>query len=586
MNNSFKFSLKLYVLFFLSSFLFTPFSLTSDEELSIEDIQQLQELKLGETIIEENEKFLELQTSVLREEELCEECIYGYNLFSNIPTTFALSTNVPIPQDYILGPGDKVKIEYFGSNKDKAEDFISRIGLVNLPLLGPINITGLSMKEAEELIRKRVSEELIGTEVFISLSELRSINVYIVGAAYKPGTYTVSSLASLTNIIFSTGGPDKVGSLRNIEVKRKGKLIKQYDFYKLLLEGDTSQDMRLQEGDTIFYPLIENVVRIDGSVQRPGNYEISEKSDAAELVRFSGLLMKNDLKVQFSRFNSSLNKREVTLYEDIQKFENISLKDGDSINILRSSKQDQANVLIAGEVLYPGYYDASAGQTILDILSLAGGITDLGYPEGAIFTRESVKQQQKDSYIKNAENLERSLVDAVASGNQIEGEAYIAISEFITKLKEQEPIGRQVVEIDDYSLQSDPRSNFTLQDGDTLFIPKRSSSISVVGEVLNSSTLLYRDELSIQDYIDLSGGTTEGADLSRIFIILPNGQSLIYKRKLFQNELINQLLPGSTIVVSRNPDPYNWLKLTTIITPILSDLAISAASISAISNNN
>ena len=100
------------------------------------------------------------------------------------------------------------------------------------------------------------------------------------------------------------------------------------------------------------------------------------------------------------------------------------------------------------------------------------------------------------------------------------------------------------------------------------------------------STLLYRDELSIQDYIDLSGGTTEGADLSRIFIILPNGQSLIYKRKLFQNELINQLLPGSTIVVSRNPDPYNWLKLTTIITPILSDLAISAASISAISNNN
>jgi len=421
--------------------------------------------------------------------------------------------------------------------------------------------------------------------VYISLSELRSINVYIVGAAYKPGTYTVSSLASLTNIIFSTGGPDKVGSLRNIEVKRNGKLIKTYDFYKLLLEGDTSQDIRLQEGDTIFYPLINEVVRIDGSVQRPGNYEISDESDVSEILSFSGLLVKGDLKVQLSRYNASLNRREVTIYEDIQIFNSVSLEDGDSINILRSSKQDQANVLLSGEFLYPGYYDASSGQTISEIIKQAGGLTDLGYPEGAIFTRESVREQQKESYIKNAEGLERSLLNAVSSGNKIDGEAYVAINEFIAKLKEQDPIGRQVVTIDEYSLELDPKLDFILQDGDTIFIPKKSSSISVVGEVLNSSTLMYKDGLSIQDYIDLSGGTTEVADLSRIFIILPNGQSLIYKRKLFQKDLVNELLPGSTIVVSRNPDPYNWLKLTSVITPILSDLAISAASLSAISNN-
>ena len=585
MKAFFKFSFNICKLFILVNFLFLPLGLIS-EDLSIEDIQELQELKLGENVIKEDEKFLELQTSVRREEEECKECIYGYDLFLNIPTTFALSTNVPIPQDYTLGPGDKLKIEYFGNNTDKSEDFISRTGLINLPLLGPINIAGQDIKTAEELIRKRVDKELIGTEVYISLSELRSINVYTVGAAYKPGTYTISSLASLTNIIFSTGGPSKVGSLRHIEVKRNGKLLKKYDFYKLLLEGDTSQDMRLQEGDTIFYPLINSVVRIDGSVQRPGNYEISKLSDVSEIIKFSGLLMKGDLKVQFSRFNRSLNKREVTIFDSIQAFNDITLEDGDSINIMRSSRQDQANVLVSGEVLYPGYYDTSNGQTISEILEQAGGLTDLGYPEAAIFTRESVREQQKASYTKNAENLERSLIDAVSSGNPIDGEAYMAINQFIEKLKEQEPIGRQVVDIDDYSLQSDPKLDFILQDGDTIFIPKRSSSISVVGEVLNASTLLYREELSIQDYIDLSGGTTEGADLSRIFIILPNGQSLVYKRKLFQNDFINQLLPGSTIVVSRNPDPYNWLKLTSIITPILSDLAISAASISAISNDN
>ena len=162
----------------------------------------------------------------------------------------------------------------------------------------------------------------------------------------------------------------------------------------------------------------------------------------------------------------------------------------------------------------------------------------------------------------------------------------MAITEFIEKLRAQEPIGRQVASIDEYSLQSDPKLNFILQDGDSIFIPKRSTSISVVGEVLNSTTLLFKEDLSIQDYIDLAGGTTDGADLSRIFIILPNGQSLIYKKKLFQNEINNRLLPGSTVVVSRDPDPYNWLSLTSVITPILSDLAISAASISAISNDN
>ena len=112
------------------------------------------------------------------------------------------------------------------------------------------------------------------------------------------------------------------------------------------------------------------------------------------------------------------------------------------------------------------------------------------------------------------------------------------------------------------------------------------SSVSVVGEVLNSSTLLYREDLAIQDYIDLAGGITAGADKSRIFVILPNGQSMTYKRKLFQNDISQNLLPGSTIVISRDPDPLNWLKLTTLITPILSDLAISVASISAISNDN
>ena len=142
-----------------------------------------------------------------------------------------------------------------------------------------------------------------------------------------------------------------------------------------------------------------------------------------------------------------------------------------------------------------------------------------------------------------------------------------------------------MVSVDSYTLNSDPKYNFELQDGDRLVIPKRTSVINVVGEVLNVTTHVFDQDLSVEDYIKLSGGFTDGADLSKIFVIMPNGQAVLYKQRLFQNDISNNLLPGSTVVVSRNPNPFNWLGLTSVITPILSDLAVSAAAIAAINNN-
>ena len=559
----------------------------SKDQISVDDIRELEEIKTGAPTIREEEKFLEIQTSVLREDnEKCKKCIYGYNLFKEAPTTFALSSNMPVPSDYVLGPGDKLRIDYFGNEKETFDDYISRSGTIMLPILGPINVAGLQLQKAQELIRKKASEELIGTEVYISISELRSINVYVVGAAYKPGTYTVSSLASLTNIIFSTGGPNEEGSLRKITVKRGGEIINEYDFYNLIFLGDTSNNKRLQDGDTIYYPLITETVRIDGSVQRPGIFELNSNETLSDLIKFSGFKNREKSKIEFSRFDPTQNLRKVEIYDNYSLVESKILKNGDSINFLSSSNIGISNILLKGEFVYPGYYDISSGETISDVIQKAGGLNEYAYPEGAVFTRKSVMDQQKESFIKTAQSLERSLIDAVSSGSQIDGEAYNAISQFINTLKETKPIGRQVVTIDEYSLRTDPKANFSLQDGDILFIPKKSSSVSVVGEVLNSTTHLYDDSLSIEEYIELSGGTTEGADLSKIFVILPNGRSVSYKRKLFSNDISNQILPGSTIVVSRNPDPYNWFQLTSVITPVLSDLAVSAAAISAISNDN
>ncbi len=576
------------ILIFLLSLGFYSSINTQESQLSIEELRELESQKQEQSIIKDEEKFLEIQTTVKRdpEEDDCLDCIYGYELFDETPTTFALSTNVPVPQEYVMAPGDKIKIEYFGSNSDKSELYISRSGELNLPLLGPINISGLDFNYAKKLIENKVKNELIGTDVFISLAEMRSINVYAVGAAYKPGTYTLGALSSLTSVIFSTGGPSREGSLRNIQLKRDGKIIQTYDFYDLLLKGDTSSDVRLLDGDTIYYPLIESSARVDGAVMRAGLFEVLPGDTIETLIDFSGLRNRNLVKLEYSYFDELTESRKAdSLKVDAETLQK-KVFNGDSINVINSSQLEFSNVLLKGEFVYPGYYDISSNLTILDVIEKAGGFTDSAYPEASVFTRESIKDQQKESYIKTAENLEKSLIDAVSTGNQIEGEAYEAIVAFINNLKETEPAGRQVVSVDEYSLKTDPRLNFQLQDGDVLYIPKRSSSVAVVGEVLNSTTHLFSNDLTVMDYIELSGGLTDGADPSKIFVIFPSGQAVTFQRKLFQSDLSQRLIPGSTIVVSRNPDPFNWLKLASVISPVLSDLAVSAAAIAAISDNN
>ena len=568
-------------------FLFISASYISAVEVpSVSDIQALESLKLGKDIVETDKEYREIQTSTLKgEEALCDYCIFGYNFFNSTPTTFALSSNVPLPTDYTLGPGDKIAIEFFGTNSEKKEGFISRSGTFNIPLLGPTSLAGLKFSKAEELIKKRVNQELIGTDVYLSLSEMRSINVYVVGAAFKPGTYTVSSLASLTNVILASGGPSQQGSLRNIQVKRNGLLVNTYDFYDLILKGDTSKDIRLQESDAVFFPLIDNKVKIGGSVQRSGYFEIKKGENIGNILSFAGIENNHqDTKIQFSRYNADTRLREVKMLDSSEESEKLMLMNGDSINVISSLSVEPMHVEILGEVQYPGFYDINPGETVSDLIARAGGMTNQAYPEAAIFTRKLVAIQQGESYTKNADNLEKAVIDAVTLGAKMDGESYAAISSFIEKLRTTEPIGRQVVFLDDYALNSDPKNNFTLQHQDKLIIPQRSSSVSVVGEVLNSTTHIFDENLSVQDYIKLSGGYSDGADLSKIFVILPNGQAVLYKRRLFQDDISNSLLPGSTVVVSRNPNPFNWLNLTSIITPVLSDLAVSAAAIAAISD--
>jgi len=507
----------------------------------------------------------------------CDDCVFGYDLFRSTPTTFALSSDVPVPPSYTLGPGDELRIEYYGNENLTKKGFITRTGTLHLPLLGPVTLAGLTFSEAEDLVTKKVGIELIGTDIFMTLSKLRSINIYVLGAAYQPGTYTISALSTLTNALFTTGGVSQVGSVRNIQVKRKGKVVKTFDLYDLLLKGDTSSDTRLQQGDTIFIPLITATISIQGSVLRPGNFEIKVGERLKDVLAFSGDI-RPKAKIELNRMDYDSMERKVSFFsiEETGAL-NLVMRGGDSINVAESISLEAKNVLLTGEFHFPGYYSIMPGDKLYDLIVRAGGYTEEAYTEAAVFTRVSIAELQRDSYAKIADTLEKVMAE---KGEASRG----SISAFIEKIRTTEPTGRQVIEADLLYIKTDPKLNLTLQADDTLFVPQRPSSITVVGEVLNAASHIYDESLSIEDYIDLCGGFTEGADKKRIYVVLPNGQSVPSKLGLLSKDVSNSLLTGSIIVVSRDTDPINWYNITSFLSPLLADLAITAAALAAIQN--
>ena len=584
-----NYHLKLWVCLFT---LISCLTMYSEEELTPSQMKALKELSQQTdaelTDDEQNyQEFLTFKEDERRKGE-CEqrECIFGYSLFSSVPLTFALSSDVPVPPSYTLGPGDELKIEYYGNENLSKEGYITRTGTLHLPLLGPITLAGLTFSEAETLIRNKVKTELIGTNTFVTLGELRSINIYVLGSAHKPGAYTISALSTLTNALFATGGVDFNGSLRNIEVKRNGKTIQSFDFYDLLLKGDTSKDIRLEQGDTIFIPIRKNSVRLEGAIPRTGLYEFKEGETIGDLINFGGEINPYS-KIELSRVNNSSAKRDLTFLEmnDFSKLGEKLHKD-DQINVIKSSLILSKNVQLRGEFVFPGIYGLKEGETILQIIERAGGLKNTAYVAGTIFKRKSVAEQQKKALLLTADELEKSLVDAVSSGTSIDGEAYASLASFVTKLRETKPEGRQIIEMDLLGMKRDPKLNIKLQPGDILEVPTRSVTVNVVGEVLNASSHLYKEGLSVTDYISLSGGMSRGADKNRIFMILPDGNAIAINEKLFTRgaRSSQNILPGSTIVVARNPDPFDTFKALSVLTPVLADLAISAASIAAIND--
>lgn len=213
---------------------------------------------------------------------------FGYDLFAGEPSTFAPVTEIPVPSEYTLGPGDVLRVQLWGNQNKQLELPVSRDGTIDFPERGPVSVAGQSFQQVRDQLTDLVSEQYIGVKAAVSLGELRSMRVFILGEARTPGSYSVSALSTITNALYVSGGIKTTGSLRNVQHKRDGKLIGTLDLYDLLLRGDTSEDARLQAGDVVFIPPVGPRAGISGEVYRPALYEIGSQTSLQELVRLAG----------------------------------------------------------------------------------------------------------------------------------------------------------------------------------------------------------------------------------------------------------------------------------------------------------
>ena len=717
---------------------------------------------------------------------------YGYELFQEAEGGFTPVTDVPVPAEYIVGAGDQLRVQLYGNQNRSFSLTVGRDGRVSFPQLGPISVGGQRFSEVKASIESRVSRQMIGVRADVAMGDSHSIRVFVLGEVAQPGSYTVNGLATVTSALFASGGITKVGSLRNVQLKRAGAVIRTLDLYDLLLNGDTSNDARLLPGDVVFIPPVGITVSVNGEVRRPAIYEVHEKSTAADLLYLAGGLtpeadpkltrierIDNERKrvvvdvnltvpdgrglplqsgdfmrvpqvrevvensVMLSGFverpgpieyrqglkltdvlpsidelkpgadpgyilvrrenaanraitfrSADLNRalaapgsaadlelaprdrlyvfdreggRDRTikpLMDEIQAQSRLGeplliagiggrvkaagqypLEDGmrvsdliraggsldeaafggeaeltrysvingesrqtelvkiDLAAVLRGDEaanlllrpydyltiketpqwHDQETIQISGEVRFPGTYPIQRGETLHSVLLRAGGLTDLAFPAGSVFTRAELRERERKQIDTLANRMQADLAGLAlqsAQSNTQGGTQALSVGQsLLADLRATKPVGRLVVNLNTV-LHSAPgaQGDIVLKNGDQLIIPRSTQEVTVLGEVQNATSHIYKPNLGRDDYISLSGGTTQRADHGHIYVVRADGSVVAHQRGWFRRTT-GSVRAGDTIVVPLDAERMRPLPLWTAVTQIIYNIAIAAAAV-------
>jgi protein involved in polysaccharide export with SLBB domain len=295
--------------------------------------------------------------------------LFGQSLFVQAPSTFAPIDWMQVPSDYVIGPGDELQIKIWGQVEASLRVIVDRSGQIYVPQVGEISVAGIHYGDLEQHLKSEVSKVFKNFNVMASIGRLRSIQVIVVGDARYPGTYTISSLSTLVNAVFASGGPTPQGSLRHIQIRRDGNTITDFDFYDLLIKGDKSKDVRLQSGDVLYIPHVGSLVAISGSVNSPAIYEMKSDSTLNDLIEIAGNLstVADTSKITIDRFVEHQARKTLEFPYDEQS-RALPVRDGDIVRVFSIVPRFEDTVTLRGNVANPGRYPWKPGMRVRDLI--------------------------------------------------------------------------------------------------------------------------------------------------------------------------------------------------------------------------
>jgi len=508
--------------------------------------------------------------------------LYGSDFFNTFQTSF-MPTNEPNPDsDYFLDTGDVINIQLVGQ-KDKINDHIvGGDGSISLEDIGKVIIAGMSLGEASSFIKSKINSAYIGTEAFISLSEIRDVNVLVTGNAKNPGIYTLTGNSNILHAISAAGGISEFGSYREINLIRNDKIVESLDVYKLLINGQYNLKKRLRSGDVIFVEARKSIVAIDGAVYRPAKYEVLDGQNLDSVIEFA-----NGIKRTADLQNVSLERildgalKTIPIVNKSQ-FKTITALDGDLVYI-REHPYKEAKIL--GAVFKPGSYTMAPNESLNDLIQKAGGYTNNAYLLGAVYINEDAKEINK----KAKDILYQEFLDNIISVSQqniSENFDLTPIVQLTKEIKNNQSNGRVVIDLQD----QETLDLYSVKENDSLFIPETNNVVYVYGETSIEGAVMFSENQTAEYFIKKSGGYKKYADKEAIYILHPNGESQLYssKRNIFESspQSSTTIYPGSIIFVPRELDEATPRRLAAqAYVSILGNLGIALASLSSINNN-
>ena len=507
---------------------------------------------------------------------------FGANIFDTMQTSFMPINEPNFDSSYVLDFGDTLEVQLIGQKNSIDELSVKRDGSINIPEIGKIFVAGLSLAEVSLLIKNKISNAYIGIEPFVTLINIRDIQILITGNAHNPGIYTLNGNSNLLHALSMAGGIDAQGSYRSIDLIRNNNVIDSIDLYDIFIYGKSSFGQRLRSGDSILIKPANDILSISGAVKRPGTFELIPGETLLDLFNygngFADSADKDTLRIE--RLNGEENL--FIKINDVNALTSIKAKAGDRLNV---RAYERKSVTISGAIRTPGTYTISRGETLSSLIEKAEGYKDNAYPFAGILNNQRTLRINEGAVDKLYTSFVQKLIT--------KGDALFASESLpfiLEELKKSTVSGRIKAEFDLDVIKISPQVDTTLDDGDEIIIPTKTQQVYIYGEINNPGSLRYIPGQSIKDYLIKSGGQLESADNDNIFVIHPNGQiNRLSRNKLsFLNNRSNEIsiFPGSVIFIPRRVFTRDPAMIATIWAPIVSALALSLTSLSVLDSNN